>query len=388
MPLPIDRAPPVGHAPDNVGTGTPGAARQPPLPTGRSMPPALANLTARASGSTPSSSTVNPMEVMPRTRDFEVLAAPDGQPPMRHVSSYSSALVRPVQILRENRQGSILAATRQVFAVEVQSAPGWVTDREALVIREYGYAPHMALLDESADHRYEPRHNEPVRPLTPTIDRAFVAVSNTRVPLSDTDRERYRWFDAMRSMIPDDHRTHYIRATANVRFDNVDNVEDGELKVIVVPPGGDRKLGTQGVANCIACAASAPSRSARGSTVLALTHYTGAANGRIVTPRACLTELQDRVIAAGGDPSMLAIRLAGGERSASVNEGAHQLDEEFEFLALRGEFPIVAAHIQASSVDTNSDNQTIWRGTRDGHGHVISAVLATDGFFYAHAPLY
>lgn len=389
MPLPVNHARPAGHAPERIDPDTVDAARQRQVsPVGRTLPPALVHLGARASDSPASSATVNPMAVMPLTRGFDVVATPGGWPPVRGVRPYSSLHVRAVEIREENRQGSILAATRQVFAVDVQSDDGQFAARDALVIRERGRAPQMAILEEPVDHRYQPLQDEPVRPLTPGIDRALQAVSNARTTLSGADRERYRLFDAMLRTIPDDPRTRYLGATENITFDNVDDVEDGELKVIVVAPGSDRKLGTRGVVNCIACAASAPSWMAPGSTVLALTHYTGVADGRVITPRECLQQLHQQIVASGGDPTRLAIRLAGGERAASVNDGAHQLDEEFEFLALREEFPIVAAHIQASSVDTNASNETIWRRTHDGHGNVISAVLVVGGFFYAHRPLY
>jgi hypothetical protein len=293
-----------------------------------------------------------------------------------------------MQIMEENAQGSVTPATRQLFDVAVQSDSGSIADRQALVIRDDGHAPKMALLQGRLDDHYQLQREEQLRPMTPRIDGQCKAASDARIPYSEEDRDIYAEFDQMRAAIPHDPRTHHIPTTANVHFDNVEDVSDSEMKAIVVPPGGIGKIGTGGVANCIVCAATAPSLKVPGGTVLALTHYTGATQQGILTPKQCLQELRNLTIAEGGDPSRIEFRLAGGERATSANEDAHRLDDEFEFLELRSEFPIVAAHIQTTNVDTNSDNTTIFRFTNDDHGSSINAVLTTDGFFYSHARLY
>lgn len=81
------------------------------------------------------------------------------------------------------------------------------------------------------------------------------------------------------------------------------------------------------------------------------------------------------------------IMVAGSERAAGDSD-ANRLGDEEDFLDLKGQYPIVAARVQASSVDLNSDGDTIARLTDDDHASSINVVMSTSRFICSRGNLY
>lgn len=332
-------------------------------------------------------------------------AEPLRSSPMANVP-YSSSQLLPVVLSQENTHGSIVPATRQVFKMGELEARDRLRDREresydssdienldteALLVKDNDGNFRMAILEEPLSESYELQGGEVLRPITPGLQAAFEAESSERELPTAQDHERYAAFRRRHERLLTDPRVTEIRAAENIRFDIAHQVKDGDFFAIEVPPDADLKIGTSGVADCIGCGAVSPSTTKPGWTVLALTHYTGVDQDtrEVISPRECLEKLVATLVAKGGDPDLgrMEITMAGGLYSNSVGYGFH-LDDEDEFLSLAGEFPIVAARMQTTSVDLNSQLRTIPRHTEDDHESSINIALSVGGLYYSHAPLW
>jgi hypothetical protein len=315
----------------------------------------------------------------------KVSAGDNGQ-----ISAYSSDDIHPLQIHQENRQGSVGPATRQVFSLELRSyrdEHGNPRGREGLVVRGAS-RPRLAILTTAVDRELATRADEPELPMTPRLSAQFEAISNRRRMLSQSDLNSYESFDREHRDLLNDPRISVLRAAETRLQTNVSHVRIGDLHALVVPPGVDLKLGTTGVANCLACGLRAPSASQPGHIVLVLAHFSGTDpdTGDYMSPR----ELLDKMLAKAaqyGAGRGAEIMVAGGER-ARGNSDANRLGDEEDFLGLKDRYPIVAARVQATPIDLNSDRDTIVRLTDDDHASSINVVLSAKDFMCSRAPLY
>lgn len=305
------------------------------------------------------------------------------------LAPYSSRRYKPLEISEENTRGSIVPATRQLFDVrDLAAATEDEADQSALLIRDAS-GLRMAIVKGPLTEQYETTSGEEERPVTPGLAEMLKTISESRLSIDNDTREEYQeLFKTHFELLIDDRMTP-VPAARNIRLDDVINVGT-HIVVIVVPPDSDTKLGTRAVTNCMVCAGRSPSRLLPGHTVLAMVHYGGidCETGLNIRPRGILQKFVDKILAAGGDRDQLEILLAGGEYAAFENDDAHRLEEEWEFLDAKDTFPIVAARIQATFVDTNSSRKTIMRHTDDDNNSGITAVLSKTSFMYSHGKLY
>lgn len=299
---------------------------------------------------------------------------------------YSSNQIQPVQIEAENKQGSVTPADRQIFEVELK-ANG--STQRGLVIRGSN-PPRLALLTTNVDRKYAPRAGEVELPMTPRLNKMLEQVSKSRRGLTQADRNSYQDFDQAHQAQQRDPRAVMLPAALARPQSNVAHVKYGGIRAVSVPAGSEWKLGTTGVANCMACGLRTPSTTQRGHIVIVLAHYSGSDpdTGEPMSPRELLDKMIAMARAQGGWVGQgLEIMLAGGER-ARGGSGANRLGEEEEFLELKDRYPIVAAKVQATSVDVNSDKQTIHRHTDDDHSSSINVVMSARGLLCSRGTLY
>ncbi|PMS15471.1 hypothetical protein C0Z18_26910 [Trinickia dabaoshanensis] len=306
------------------------------------------------------------------------------------IDHYSSDQINPIQIHQENRQGSVTPATRQVFSLELKSyrdEHGEPVVREGLVCSE-SRPRRLAILTANVDRRLEPRAGEDALPMTPRLSAQFEAISNRRRGLTQADLNSYEGFDDDHRGLLTDPRITFLSAADTSLQTNVSHVRYGDIQTLVVPPGVDLKLGTTGVADCLACGLRAPSARQPGHTILILAHFTGTDpdTGEYLSPRQLLDKMTAKAIECGAW-RYAEIMVAGGLR-ARGNSSANRLGDEEDFLDLKSQYPIVAARVQASSVDLNSDKDTIARITDDDHSSSVNVVFSTRDFMCSRAPLY
>lgn len=307
------------------------------------------------------------------------------------IAAYSSDHISPIQIHQENRQGSVRPATRQVFSLELKSyrdEHGNPPVREGLVVRNESRPLRLAILTMGVDNQHAPRAGEPALPMTPRLSAQFEAISNSRRGLSQSDLNSYESFDDAHRDLLNDPRINFLSAADTRLQTNVSHVRYGDIQTLVVPPGVDLKLGTTGVANCLACGLRAPSALQPGHTVLVLAHFSGTDpdTDDYMTPRELLDKMTQKATQRGAGPGAQ-IMVAGGERARGGSD-ANRLGDEEDFLDLKSEYPIVAARVQATSVDLNSDKDTIARLTDDDHSSSINVVMSAKQFMCSRAPLY
>lgn len=304
-------------------------------------------------------------------------------------AAYSSEQLTPLQLHEENAHGSSRPASRQVFSVELKSLN---EARSGLVIRSSSQRPRLAVLTNNVDRAYRTQGGEQALPMTPRLEARFDAISNARKRLSNSDRNSYESFDADHEDLLNDPRIEFPSAAETRLQSDVSHVPFGGIQVLIVPPGQDLKLGSTGIANCLACGMRVPL--GNGYTALAFAHFNGSDpdTGEYLSPRELLDKMIQSVAQRINAPDAAVkaaaeIMVAGGERARGDSD-ANRLGDEEDFLDLKDSYPIVAARVQATHVDLNSDRDTIARHTDDDEASSINAVISAGRFICSRAPLY